>query len=229
VGGPNGAVADMPPAVRTQADGAFAALRQFARKRTVVERCEMCSLELAAEHEHLVEPANRKLICACAACAILFEGQSGTKYKRVPRRVLFLRDFQLTDAQWDGLMVPIEMAFFFKSSPQEKMIALYPSPAGPTESLLSLDTWDDIVQMNPILSEMEPDVTALLVNRVGHVRGAAPAEYYLVPIDECYKLVGLIRAHWRGLSGGTEVWREIGAFFAALKKRAAPSEEASRA
>ena len=219
----------MPPAVRTQADGAFAALRQFARKRAVVERCEMCSLELAAEHEHLVEPANRKLICACAACAILFEGQSGTKYKRVPRRVLFLRDFQLTDAQWDGLMVPIEMAFFFKSSRQEKMIALYPSPAGPTESLLSLDTWDDILQMNPILSEMQADVTALLVNRVGHVRGAAPAEYYLVPIDECYKLVGLIRANWRGLSGGTEVWREIGAFFAALKKRAGSSQEASPA
>jgi len=219
----------MSPAVRTQLDGAFAALRKFARKRAVVERCEMCSLELASEHEHLVEPANRRLICACAACAILFEGQSGTKYRRVPRQVFFLRDFQLTDAQWDGLMVPIEMAFFFKSSPQEKIIALYPSPAGPTESLLSLDTWDDIVQMNPILSEMQPDVTALLVNRVGHVRGAAPAEYYLVPIDECYKLVGLIRAHWRGLSGGTEVWREIGAFFSGLKKRAGFSREASRA
>jgi hypothetical protein len=41
-----------------------------------------------------------------------------------------------------------------------------------------------------------------------------------VPIDECYKLVGLIRAHWRGLSGGTEVWREIQSFFSALKKRA---------
>ena len=63
-------------------------------------------------------------------------------------------------------------------------------------------------------------MTALLVNRVGHVAGAVPAEYYLVPIDECYKLVGLIRTHWRGLSGGTEVWREIGAFFATLKKRA---------
>jgi hypothetical protein len=126
----------------------------------------MCSLELAAEHEHLVEPS-KKLICACAACAILFEGQSGTKYKRVPREVRFLRDFQLTDAQWDGLMVPIEMAFFFKSSPQEKVIALYPSPAGPTESLLSLDTWADIVGRNPILGEMQADVTALLVNRVG--------------------------------------------------------------
>jgi hypothetical protein len=219
----------MPPALPSQQDSAFAALRQFARKRTVVERCEMCSLELAAEHEHLVEPSNRKLICACAACAILFEGQSGTKYKRVPREVRFLQDFQLTDAQWDGLMVPIEMAFFFKSSPQEKVIALYPSPAGPTESLLSLDTWADIVGRNPILGEMQADVTALLVNRVGHVRGAAPAEYYLVPIDECYKLVGLIRTHWRGLSGGTEVWREIAAFFAALKKEAGLGQEGAHA
>jgi len=219
----------MPPALPSQRESAFAALRQFARKRAAVERCEMCGLELAAEHEHLVEPANRKLLCACTACAILFEGQSGTKYKRVPREVLFLQDFQLSDAQWDGLMVPIEMAFFFKSSPQEKVIALYPSPAGPTESLLPLDTWADIVANNPILGEMQADVRALLVNRVGHVRGAAPAEYYLVPIDECYKLVGLIRAHWRGLSGGAEVWREIAVFFAALKKKAGFGQEGAHA
>jgi hypothetical protein len=220
---------DMPSALPPQQESAFAALRQFARKRALVERCEMCSRELAADHEHLVEPASRKLICACGACAILFEGQAGTKYKRVPRRVLFLRDFQLSDGQWDGLMVPIEMAFFFRSTPQEKVVALYPSPAGPTESLLPLDTWTDIVEMNPVLNEMESDVTALLVNRVGHARGVAPAEYYLVPIDEGYKLVGLIRTHWRGLSGGTEVWREIGAFFAALKTRAGFVEEGSNA
>lgn len=219
----------MAPALSPQQESAFAALRQFARKRTAAERCEMCSRELAPEHEHLVEPANRKLICACDACAILFEGQAGAKYKRVPHRVLFLRDFQLTDGQWDGLMVPIEMAFFFKSTPHGKVIALYPSPAGPTESLLSLETWGDIEQDNPVLSGMEADVTALLVNRVGHARGAAAAEYYLAPIDECYKLVGLIRTHWRGLSGGTEVWREIGTFFAALKKRAGFGHEDAHA
>ena len=220
---------DMPPALPPQQESAFASLRQFARKRAPVERCEMCSRELAADHQHLVEPASRKLICACGACAILFEGQAGTKYRRVPRRVLFLRDFQLSDGQWDGLMVPIEMAFFFKSTPQGKVIALYPSPAGPTESLLPLDTWTDIVEMNPVLHEMESDVTALLVNRVGYARGAAPAEYYLVPIDECYKLVGLIRTHWRGLSGGAEVWREIGAFYAALKNRAGFVDEGENA
>jgi hypothetical protein len=219
----------MPPALPSQHGGAFAALRQFARRRKIVERCEMCSLELAEEHEHLVEPVGRKLICACGACAILFEGQTGAKYKRVPRQVRFLRDFQMTDAQWDGLAIPIEMAFFFKSSPQEKIITLYPSPAGPTESLLSLDTWADIVEMNPVLSDIPADVTALLVNRVGHARGTCLAEYYLVPIDECYKLVGLIRTHWRGLSGGTEVWREIGGFFAGLKKRAGYPQEGARA
>jgi hypothetical protein len=219
----------MPPALPPQQESAFAALRQFARKRTAAERCEMCSRELAPEHEHLVEPASRKLICSCAACAILFDGRSGTKYKRVPRRVVFLRDFQLTDGQWDGLMVPIEMAFFFKSTPHGKVIALYPSPAGATESLLSLETWRDIEQANLALSEMEADVTALLVNRVGHARGSVPAEYYLVPIDECYKLVGLIRTHWRGLSGGTEVWREIETFFAALKKKSGFGHEGAHA
>jgi Family of unknown function (DUF5947) len=218
------AVPHVPPQ-----ENAFAALRQFVRKGAAIERCEMCSRELAPEHEHLVDPLRRKLICACEACAILFEGQGGKKFKRVPRRVLFLQNFQMTDSQWDALMIPIEMAFFYNSTPHGKVIALYPSPAGPTESLLSLETWTDIEKANPIMMNMLADVTALLVNRVGHARGASPAEYYLVPIDECYKLVGLIRTHWRGLSGGPEVWREIGGFFAALKQRAGFSHEAARA
>lgn len=177
----------------------------------------MCSAELAAEHQHLVEPASRQLSCACEACAILFSGQTGTKYKRVPRRIRALPDFELTDGQWDSLMIPIQLAFFYNSTPDNRVIALYPSPAGPTESLLALDSWNEIVADNPVLREMEADVEALLVKRVGGER-----EYYLVPIDECYKLVGLIRAHWRGLSGGTEVWREIGQFYDGLKKRSTP-------
>ena len=61
---------------------------------------------------------------------------------------------------------------------------------------------------------MEPDVEALLINRVGPAR-----EYFLAPIDECYRLVGLIRLHWRGLSGGTEVWKEIQGFFAGSEEQ----------
>jgi Family of unknown function (DUF5947) len=209
-------------------DSAFATLRQFARKRTKVETCEMCSRELPGEHQHLLEPAARKLICACDACAILFSGSSNLKYKRVPRDARFLSDFRMTDGQWDGLMIPIEMAFLFHSTPHGKVVAFYPSPAGATESLLSLDTWNDVVNENPILKELESDVEALLVNRVGATRGVKP-EFYVVPIDQCYKLVGLIRMHWHGLSGGTEVWREVGNFFAELKSKASVVREESNA
>jgi len=47
----------------------------------------------------------------------------------------------------------------------------------------------------------------------------------MLPIDECYKLVGLIRMHWKGLSGGTDVWRELGEFFNSLKARSTAVKE----
>lgn len=201
------------------ADG-FGALRQFARRERPLERCELCSLGLRSDHPHLIELAKRRLLCTCEPCAILFSGQ-GVKFKRVPRRVLFLPNFHLSDSEWNGLMVPINMAFFFKNSLENRTVAMYPSPAGAMESLLALESWNEISARNTVLSEMESDVEALLVNRLGYLRGYSAPEYYLLPIDECYKLVGLIRMHWKGLSGGTEVWRELGEFFKALKSRSA--------
>jgi hypothetical protein len=204
----------------TQPGDGFGVLRKFARReRRPVERCELCSLELLADHPHLLELARRRLVCTCEACAILFSGQ-GVKFKRVPRRVAVLSDFTLSDAEWDGLMIPINMAFFFKNSVENRVIAMYPSPAGATESLLALESWTDIAARNSLLMGMEADVEALLVNRLGYSRGHSAPEYYLLPIDECYKLVGLIRMHWKGLSGGMEVWEKLGQFFRDLKARA---------
>ena len=62
------------------------------------------------------------------------------------------------------------------------MTAMYPSPAGATESLLPLTAWTTLVADNPVLGQLEPDVEALLVNRVGESR-----EYFLAPIDACYE------------------------------------------
>ena len=205
---------------------AVSVLRRFVRPRkaAAVERCELCSAELTHDHEHLLEPSTRQLLCSCHPCAILFSGQTETKYRRVPRRVRLLADFRMTDAQWESLSIPIGMAFFFHSSTEGKIIALYPSPAGAIESLLDLGAWDSVVEENPLLMELEADVEALLVNRL-----KGTADYYLVPIDECYKLVGLIRAGWRGLSGGSEVWQEIEKFFAGLKEKSGAIREAARA
>src|SRR6185295_94407 len=98
------------------------------------------------------------------ACAILFSQQGTKRYKRVPRRVRSLPDLRITDGQWDALAIPIGLAFLFRSSPQDRVVAFYPSPAGATESLLSLDTWSELVEANPVLRDIEADVEALLVN-----------------------------------------------------------------
>jgi hypothetical protein len=200
---------------QSEIDNGFDVLRRFVRARSVpVERCDMCTIGVGPDHPHLVEPATRRLICACQACAVLFSSSANMKYRRVPQTVRALADFEMTDSQWEGLMIPINMAFFFQSSAEDKVIVLYPSPAGATESLLDFDSWREIVQTNPQLQRMEPDTQALLVNRVQKA-----SDYFIVPIDECYKLVGLIRTKWKGLSGGVEVWEAINQFFAELKER----------
>src|SRR5579872_3871674 len=123
---------------------AFGTLQRFARRNVAEERCELCGAPVPLEHAHLLESARRRLICACQACAIPFEGQEGQRYKRVPSLVRLLPDFRLDDAEWESLLVPINLAFFFKDGESGKMIAMYPSPAGATESLLPLDTWEQI-------------------------------------------------------------------------------------
>ncbi len=214
----------MPFPEPSSPERAFDVLRRFARPRPPMERCDLCGLELGPEHDHLVEPASRRLACACGPCAILFSGQADTRYKRVPRRIRRLTGFRLTDAQWEELRLPINLAFFYHSTPSAKVVACYPSPAGATESLLDLTAWDEIRADNPVLESMEPDVEALLVDRVGRDRGlggvAGEANCFLVPIDQCYRLVGIIRAHWKGFSGGDLVWQEIDGYFADLRKAA---------
>lgn len=210
-------------------DGSAAFLRRFVKRRQGAERCEMCGREVPASHQHLLEIGSRRLRCACEACALLFSGQAASKFRRVPRRNLLLQNFQLTDAQWEGLSIPINMAFFFASTPTSRVEVMYPSPAGATESLLAQDAWAEIVTANPVLATLEADVEALLVDRVGHAREGTAAQYFVVPIDECFKLVGLIRLHWKGLSGGTEVWQEISRFFSELKQKSGTISGGGRA
>jgi Family of unknown function (DUF5947) len=203
---------------------AFGTLRQFTRSRRSssepLEGCELCGAGLAHEHPHLVELATRTIVCTCDPCARIFDNAAAGRFRRVSRRSLHLADFEMNNAQWDGLMIPINMAFFFRSSLEDRVVALYPSPAGAVESLLPMEAWQEIEQSHAALRQLKPDIEALLVNRVGHAHGLSRAEYFIAPIDDCYRLVGVIRMHWKGLSGGTEVWTEIGRFFSELRAKA---------
>jgi hypothetical protein len=183
-------------------------LRQFGRTAPVRERCDLCSLPLSAAHRHLLELASRKLVCACDGCVLLFPG--AMKYKAVPRRTRRITDFAITSAQWDSLAIPIGLAFFCRLG-DGGILAVYPSPAGSTESELALEAWNELAEQNPALHSLEPDVETLLVNRT---RGAR--DYFIAPIDRCYELAGAVRKNWRGLSGGAAVWEAVDAFFVRL-------------
>lgn len=216
----------MADSLDTPIPGPFAALRPFARQaaRNAEEHCDICAEPIGHEHRHLLDLSTRGLLCACRACVILFDSAAagGGARRLIPTRSRYLVDFAISDAQWESLRVPVNMAFFQASSTAKRVMAFYPSPMGPTESHLTFETWQELEQRNPILRRMEQDVEALLVYRMREAR-----DYFLTPIDECYKLVGLIRSQWRGLSGGREVWAEIERFFSDLKARATTVEGAN--
>lgn len=212
-------------AINSESQDVFAGLRRLIRERPRGEsRCELCSADLYGDHPHLLEIKNRKILCSCDPCAILFSGQAVNNYRRIPRDTRLLTDFSFSDSQWDSLAIPIGMAFFCIRGTAAQPTAFYPSPAGATESLLSLESWQEIVGQNPILKTLTPEVEALLVNRV-----TQPHDYYIAPIDECYRLVGLIRTKWRGFSGGSEAWQSIGNFFVSIKEQSVPARPNSNA
>jgi hypothetical protein len=192
------------------------AQRAPAEREAAAGRCELCAAPIPSAHRHLLDLRDRELICACRACSLLFdrEAAGAGKYRLVPERRLRLTGFELSDLAWERLRIPVDMAFFFHSSAAGRVVAYYPGPMGPTESQLELDAWTEIEQANPVLATMEEDVDALLVN---HARGAR--SHWLVPIDECYALVGVIRTRWRGFTGGRELWQEIDRFFEALEAK----------
>jgi hypothetical protein len=196
------------------------------QRRTVPgERCDMCATPIPGEHAHVVNVESRNLLCTCRACYLLFtsEGAAQGKFRAVPDRYLYAPSFAFGDAQWDALEIPVRIAFFFLNSSLGRVVAFYPSPAGATESQLPLEAWQEVVQANPVLETLAPDLEALLV--YGR-RDRSGFDCFLVPIDACYELTGVVRQRWRGFDGGEEAWQEIEAFFTRLreKSREVPAE-----
>ena len=180
------------------------------------EACEMCAEPLGDGHSHVVNLDSRQIMCTCRACWLLFthQGAAGGRYRAVPDRYLRDAAFRLDEGRWDALQIPVRVAFLFANSDLGRVVAFYPSPAGATESLLSLEAWADVVAANPVMTDLTPDVEALLVRRAGE-----GFECFLVPIDACYELVGLVRMHWKGFDGGEEAWEAIDGFFDAVRER----------
>lgn len=208
-------------------DDPFGVLRRVMRPRERPrpgEMCEMCGEPIADTHRHVASLSERRLLCTCRACYLLFtqQGAGARQLRAVPQRYRETTDFAFSQAQWDDLAIPVDLVFLFQQSDLEqpdgprRVLACYPSPAGATESELDLGSWLEIAAANPVLADVEADVEAVLVRR----RGDGEFTCLVVPIDACYELVGLVRRYWIGFQGGGEVWQRIDAFFAELHRRA---------
>ena len=148
----------------------FASLQALLKKRPASapgERCDYCATPLTSEHSHLVDMTSRRILCSCRPCYLVMEpqGAANGRYKPVPSRYVALDEMAVADAHWDALQIPIGLAFFFFNSAENAMVAFYPGPAGATQSLLSLESWDAIAAGTPALATLEPDVEAVILQR----------------------------------------------------------------
>jgi hypothetical protein len=177
------------------------------------EACDLCSRGLPTEHRHLLDLEERRIVCACESCWALRAGEP--QFAPVGHRTLWLEDFDLPEDLWASFGVPIGLAFFMYSTVTDCVVAMYPSPAGATESELHFSDWQRVKELNPVLADLEPDSEALIVNRM-----ADPPLFAIAPIDRAYELVGLIKLRWDGISGGVAVEEAVAGYFAELRAAA---------
>ncbi len=198
--------------------GGAAVVQRLMRPRRLPapgEACELCGETIAPTHSHLADIAQRRLVCSCRGCYLLFtaDGAGGKTLRAVPDTIRRL-DLALSDEEWRSLDVPVDVMFLFDQTALDAAwgpVAYYPSPGGATESLFDLHAWATLCDRHPALANRLPDVEAILLRR--HDSGVAA---YLVPIDVCYELVGGVRTVWTGINGGPEVQGVLQEFFAAL-------------
>jgi hypothetical protein len=177
-----------------------------------VERCELCETTLPIEHRHMIHLDERRLLCVCDACWALRSDDPELRPAGV--RTLWLDELEVPDELWARFEIPIGLAFFLRNGADDSIVALYPSPAGATESEIDAEAWEQLVQLNPVLRRLVPDAEGMVANRMGDAR-----QYTIVPIDECYRLVGMIKASWEGISGGEGPERAVEEFFSELRRK----------
>ncbi len=203
--------AEMVGRMRALAQARTAVL-QGSERRTAAEFCDICHAPLPDDHRHLLHLEERRIVCSCEACWALHSGDA--QYRPAGMRTVWLEGFRCDELLWARFQIPISLAFFMRSSVTGGVVAFYPSPAGATESELELEPWQELVALNPQLSELDPDAEALIVNRLSE-----PHQYAIAPIDDCYRLVGLIKSRWEGISGGAALEEAVPQFFEALRRR----------
>jgi hypothetical protein len=202
-----------PPGVENQG-ASVVGITDGAEMADAAEFCDLCGLGIPEDHRHLLHLVERRIVCSCEPCWAMRAGEGD--FRPTGNRTLWLPDLDIPDDLWAGFQVPIGLAFFMHSTVTDCVVAMYPSPAGATESELHFESWSRMCLLNPVLSNLESDIEGLIANRL-----TDPPIYAIAPIDQCYALTGAIKATWEGISGGAGVDHAVTRFFEDLRGKAA--------
>ncbi|MBO8197217.1 DUF5947 family protein [Streptomyces smyrnaeus] len=174
------------------------------------ERCDLCGDPVPEGHRHLLDTTADQVLCVCRPCSLLFvrDGAGQGHYLLIGHRRR-----RLAPVPTEPLGVPVGLAFFVPRA-DGSVRAHYPSPAGATRWEIAPEAWRATVAHCPDLATLTADVEALLVNTV-----QGRSQHWIVPIDDCFRMVAVVRREWQGLSGGSRVWPEIDRFFAELTEQ----------
>ena len=178
---------------RQRSNGAAAAAATAPAARA--ELCDLCGKELPADHRHLLHLVERRILCTCESCLALRGGDPELRPTGHPDGVAgrlraLRRDLGVVRDPDRARLLP------GLDAPAAGSSRCTRAPAGATESELEIERLGRAARAaNPVLMSLEPDAEALIVNRI-----ADPPEHAIAPIDECYRLVGMVKVAWEGIS-----------------------------
>jgi hypothetical protein len=179
-------------------EGVVAADPQFVplgrlRPSQAHSKCSLCARPIEEKHDHLYSPAKREIACACFECALIVPSSDHAAFRKVPTGVqrIAVRDV----AGWlDRLNVPVGVAALIPSDGGGARLA-YPGPAGLVESTVDPALWRALCDDVPVAGQLAPEVEALVWSGLTH-------DVLRTGIDVVFRLVGELRTHWRGITGG---------------------------
>ena len=173
----------------------------------------------ATTHSHVANIADRRLMCTCRGCYLLFTAAGGRRpadARGARRSTASSTTSRSPRQQWDDLAIPVDLVFLFRQSDAEDA-----DGRAAARRLLPEPGRRDRVRARPRRRgsgsprRTRRSATWPTTSQAALLRRTGPGEFtcLLVPIDACYELVGLVRKHWTGFSGGAEVWQRIDEFF----------------
>ena len=183
--------------------------------------CDLCGTSMPEDHRHLLQLDERRIVC-------VVRGAAGPCARATPstcppaRASCGSRTSRCRDELWARFRIPIGLAFFLRGR-GGGVVALYPSPAGATESRARPRVVGRARALNPVLESSSRGRGA---DRGPHGGAAAVRDR---SDRQAYRLVGLIKANWQGISGGPAVEQAVDGFFEELGERVSAVERDGRA